>query len=124
MTDKKTILIVDDEQDFVKTTSLRLRFEGYDTVEANDGLAALERVKERKPDLILLDIMMPGMSGVEVFERLRSNEDTNSIPIIFLTVWERLLPGGNEGEGLRRHLIKPFDFHKLIQTVKDMLGEA
>ena len=119
----KLILIVDDEKDFVKTTALRLGHEGYEIEEANDGTEALEKVAAKKPDLILLDIMMPGMTGTEVYEKLRAEPDTASIPIIFLTVWERLLPGTVEpDEGRYRFLMKPFDFQKLLQTIHDLIG--
>lgn len=119
----KLILIVDDEQDFVKTTALRLRFEGYDVAEACDGKKAIACIKQQKPDLILLDIMMPGMNGVEVCEKLRANPETSRIPIIFLTVWERLLPRAeSKNQEIYRHLIKPFDFNKLIETIRDLIG--
>jgi CheY-like chemotaxis protein len=118
----KLILIVDDEQDFVKTTALRLRFEGYDVVEAGDGITAVKSAKEHTPDLILLDIMMPGMNGVEVCDKLRTDPETSRIPIIFLTVWERLLPGAeSKNKDIYRHLIKPFDFNKLIEMIRDMI---
>ncbi|MFH1829375.1 MAG: response regulator [Pseudomonadota bacterium] len=122
MSENKRILLVDDEEDFVKSTALRLRFEGYEVLEASDGPSAVDIAMKKKPDLILLDIMMPGLSGVEVCEKLHSDPKTSHIPIIFLTVWDRLVPeSALRGVNQHKCLIKPFDFQNLIDMIKDSL---
>ncbi|MFA4875071.1 MAG: response regulator [bacterium] len=121
--DKKRVLIVDDEADFVETASQRLSFEGFEIAEALDGETALALIQKGAiPDIILLDIMMPGMNGIDVFSKLRSDPRTADVPIIFLTVWEHLIPGA----ALRSKtpcatLRKPFDFDDLIKLMRDML---
>ena len=85
MTDKKTILIIDDEPDTLTYFSSLLEDNGYATVTACDGKAAIERVKESPPDLITLDITMPEKSGVRCYRELRENEEWRSIPVIMIT---------------------------------------
>ena len=80
---KKTILIVDDEPRMVRFVKMNLDLEGYLTLEANNGLQALEKVRNHQPDLILLDVEMPGMDGFETLHRIREVSDA---PVIMLTV--------------------------------------
>ncbi|MBD0268145.1 MAG: response regulator [Cyanobacteria bacterium Co-bin8] len=99
-----------------------LALEGYDVVEADCGPQALELVQETCPDLILLDVMMPGMSGFEVCRRLKKNESTRLIPVVFLT-------GSNERQvrlegiqaGADDFLTKPFDQAELTARVKSLV---
>jgi two-component system alkaline phosphatase synthesis response regulator PhoP len=81
----KRILIADDEPDILEIISYNLTKEGYEVKTASDGKSALEKVQSFKPDLVILDIMMPGMSGVEVCRILRTKPDLNDMLIIFLT---------------------------------------
>ena len=85
MTDqpKKRIVVVDDEPRMVRFVKMNLDLEGYQTLEANDGFQALEKVREYQPDLVLLDVEMPGLDGFETLKRLREISD---IPVIMLTV--------------------------------------
>jgi two-component system KDP operon response regulator KdpE len=85
MTDqpKKRIVVVDDEPRMVRFVKMNLDLEGYQTLEANDGFQALEKVREYQPDLVLLDVEMPGLDGFETLKRLREISDT---PVIMLTV--------------------------------------
>lgn len=80
--DKPKILIVDDETDVVDFVENTLRAEGFEVISAYDGIGALDIVATEKPDLVLLDIMMPMMSGYEVCEQIRANPDTRHIPVI------------------------------------------
>ena len=80
-----TILVVDDIPTNIRILERKLLKENYTIISANSGKAALEMVEKNKPDLILLDVMMPHMSGFEVCKILKSNPKTKSIPIIFLT---------------------------------------
>src|ERR1019366_10732812 len=80
-----TILVVDDQPINVQLLRRKLEHDKLEVLTANNGLEALEQVKAHKPDLILLDLMMPDMDGIEVCERLQERSDTRSIPVIFVT---------------------------------------
>src|SRR5574344_2918054 len=80
-----TILIVDDIHANVLLLQAILKHNQYKTITANSGLECLKKLQEEKPDLLLLDIMMPGMNGYEVAQRAKQNPDTKDIPIIFVT---------------------------------------
>ncbi len=79
---KPKILVVDDETDVVEFIGRTLQTEGFDVVSAYDGIAALDLVDSERPDLVLLDIMMPMMSGYEVCEQIKANPQTKGIPVI------------------------------------------
>ena len=116
------LLIVDDEKDTLKLVSLMLERQGYEVVSALDGPTALELVKSEKPDLILLDIMMPGMDGFEVCEKLKSSPETASIAVIFMT-------GKTDKEdkdkgialGAIDYIFKPFDIEDVQTRIKTHL---
>ncbi len=79
------ILVVDDNRSIVRTLELVLKRHGYRVITANDGYEALEKARLEKPDVILLDVVMPGIDGYEVCERLQARPDTRDIRVIFLT---------------------------------------
>jgi DNA-binding response OmpR family regulator len=79
------ILVVDDEPDVVSLLEATLRADGFDVVKAYDGIGALDLISSEKPDLVLLDIMMPMMSGYEVCEQIKSNPQTRNIPVVCLS---------------------------------------
>lgn len=83
--EKYKILVVDDEPDVVEFLERTLKTEGFNVITAYDGISALDLASVEKPDLILLDIMMPMMSGYEVCEQIKSNPQTQAIPIICIT---------------------------------------
>ena len=116
------ILVVDDEEDNVLWVSDRLSAQGYEILTAGDGEEALRLAIEQQPDLILLDIMMPGLDGLEVCRRLRSRAALPFIPIIFLSALAQsrdvvagLDAGGDE------YLTKPIDPEQLVARVRSML---
>jgi phosphate regulon transcriptional regulator PhoB len=121
----KTILIVDDEKDIVDLISYNLEKEGFATIKAYDGESALELVKARKPDLVLLDLMLPGIRGLEVCKFIRKNQDTESLPIIMLTAKgeqvDKIL--GFE-MGADDYITKPFNVRELIARVRAVLRRA
>ncbi|MFC7483159.1 response regulator [Luedemannella flava] len=82
---RQRILVVDDDVDIARFVEMNLRMEGFDVVVAHDGVAALEEVAARRPDLVLLDVAMPRLDGVEVTKRLRADAMTSAIPVIMLT---------------------------------------
>ncbi len=117
MEPKKTVLIVEDEKNIVDIVRFNLQREGYDTLEAYDGEAGLALARERKPDLILLDVMMPKMMGFDVCRALRGEGD--NVPVIILTAREeeedKIL--GLE-IGADDYITKPFSMRELMARVK------
>ena len=116
------ILIVDDHEDNVELLRARLESWGYDTTEARDGAAALTSVASAPPDLILLDVMMPSIDGIEVARRIKGNGDLPFIPIIMQTALDST---ESKVEGLEAgaddYITKPIDFAELRARVRSML---
>jgi len=120
---KNTILIVDDSVDTVELLKKRLTFEGYQTLLAYNGEQALEQAAEHNPDLIVLDIMMPGMDGYQVCEKLKESKNTRYIPILMLTAKSELehkIKGLDLGAN--DYLAKPFDYKELSARIKSLLA--
>jgi DNA-binding response OmpR family regulator len=82
---EKTILVVDDEQDILDLVVYNLEQEGYKTISADDGEEAIQKAVAAAPDLIILDIMLPGKDGLEVLREIRKHPNAQNIPVIFLT---------------------------------------
>ncbi|AEH50682.1 response regulator [Pseudothermotoga thermarum] len=120
----KKILVVDDSDVLRKIVVFNLQKEGYSVFEARNGVEALQLVEQIKPDLVILDVMMPEMDGFEVLRRLRSNPAYNSIFVIMLTA-----KGGEEDPkiaaslGANGFLTKPFSPVKLLEEVRRVVGE-
>lgn len=122
---KKKILIVDDERDIVVILKLALGKEGYEVIEAFDGLEALEKAAEVKPDLILLDIMMPKMDGLSVNLKLKEDTATAKIPVIVITgrgQFKELIDARKDIE-IYAYLEKPFTVAMLMGKIKEALGD-
>ncbi|MCU0914553.1 MAG: response regulator [Planctomycetes bacterium] len=116
------ILVVDDEPDLVSTVEYRLKFANCNVVTAANGQEGLERAAAEKPDLILLDTNMPGMSGHEMLERLRADPALKHIPVIMLTA--RCEPqdiAAASARGISDYLTKPFDFAQLLERIHTIL---
>jgi DNA-binding response OmpR family regulator len=117
------ILAVDDEKNVVRLLQIRLKALGYEVTPAHDGEAALRRIAESQPDLVLLDVMMPKMDGFEVLRRLKSDPATAQIPVIMLTArgqFDDLAHG--YGEGAHWYIHKPFDMAELEGLVFRVIG--
>lgn len=120
--DKKTILIVDDEKPIMDILVYNLKKEGYETLEAGDGITAVNVALENKPDLILLDIMLPGMDGLTVCKKIRN---TLNIPIIMLSAKDEEIDKILGLElGADDYITKPFSVRELIARVKANLRKA
>ena len=121
---KKRILIVDDEPDLVETIQVSLELEDYECLLAYDGFRGFERAQKEKPDLIILDVMLPGMNGYKVCRLLKFDEKFKHIPIIMLTAeaQEKDRLTGKE-TGADFYMTKPFSADKLLAKVKEYLGE-
>jgi len=121
----QSVLIVDDESYIVTSLSYVMKNAGFEVDSAGDGEEALEKVKAKAPDLVILDIMMPKLDGFEVCKQIRSNPDWNSVRIIMLTAKGR----DSEREkglelGADDYLTKPLSTRDILQRAKDMLAAA
>jgi DNA-binding response OmpR family regulator len=119
----KKILIADDEPNIVTALEFLLERNGYEVVIARNGGAALKLVEEHKPDLVLLDVMMPVKSGYEVCQRMRERADWRQIKIIMLTAKGRdveMSKGLSIGADL--YITKPFSTQELVAKINGLLG--
>lgn len=113
---KRKVLVVDDEEDVVKALKLRLKANGFDVVLASDSIQAFTMANKENPDLIILDIMLPGGGGFAVAERLKQSQVTQCIPIIFLTG----ISGGEKRAytlGASGYVMKPYHPEELLETI-------
>ncbi len=119
------ILVVDDEIYIVHILDFSLGMEGYEVVTALDGEEALRKVKEAKPDLIVLDIMMPKMDGYETCKALKSDDSTKDIPVILLSAKGRNVDMQTGYDvGADDYITKPFSPRKLVDRINAMLGQT
>ena len=119
---KERILVVDDEEDILELVCFNLKKEGYSVIPADTGEKALELARKEQPDLLVLDLMLPGMDGLEVAKFLKNNSETNKIPIVMLTA------RGEESDvvkglelGADDYVTKPFSPKILVARVKAVL---
>ena len=118
----KRILVVEDDEHIVKALSIRLKSKGYEVLAAYDAIMAMQKAMANPPDLILLDITMPGGDGLSLAERLKSSTKTESLPIIFLTASKQSdLRQRALSLGAVAFFEKPFDFEELLATVRAAL---
>ncbi|MCX6818668.1 MAG: response regulator [Candidatus Aenigmarchaeota archaeon] len=121
--DGKKIMVVDDEENLLELVSVILREEGFDVITATNGKECLDKLKTTKPDLVLLDMMMPGMSGRETCEKIRNDPKTKDIKVVFLTV-ARFSETGKEilrKMNVLDYITKPFDNQDLIRRIRKLL---
>ena len=120
----KKILVVDNEEDLVETLKKRLQTNGYEVLTATNGNEALNQVRQNRPDLIVLDVMMPGMDGVQLAQTLRLEASTKTIPIIFLTALQSKEEEQTVGDRVSGQIIlaKPFEAKKLLQQIETIFN--
>jgi len=118
----KKILIVDDETDLLKVTLLRLKKTGYEAFGSVDGRGALDLARQIIPDLIILDVYLPGINGDDVAKILKKDNELKHIPIILISATTRTLDVKARECGADGYLIKPFEPEELIGIVKKILG--
>jgi DNA-binding response OmpR family regulator len=123
-TQRKRVLVADDDPDILKIVAANLRAEGFEVDAVSNGLEAQARAVRTLPDLIVLDVTMPGRDGLEVLTALRARPDTRDIPVVLLTarssdsdVWE----GWKAGAAY--YLTKPFETDQLLQFVNSVLKQ-
>ncbi len=122
MANSKKILVVEDDADIRKMLSMRLEIDGYEVIEAEDGEQGLDKIKSDKPNLVILDLILPKMNGFEVCRMVRFDDENKNIPIIVLSA----LSDQNEREkatesGVDAYFIKPFDLGLLLSKIKSLL---
>ena len=117
------LVVVEDEPDLVEVLVRRLEAEGFDVAACYDGEEALRLIRSEKPDLVLLDVMIPKVDGYQVCRKLKSDAATRDIPVLILTVramdedTQRSLEHGAAG-----HLVKPFNHETLLSKIRDCLN--
>ncbi len=119
-TTKEKILLVDYEEDSIRALEVRLRANGYDVLVASNSIQGIMTAQKEKPNMIILDIMIPGGGGFAVAEQLKLSTDTRDIPIMFLTG----ISGGEEKAskaGVCSYLMKPYDADELLGVIKRTL---
>ena len=123
MTKPASILVVDDDPEIVTMLSTRLGKRGYKISTAEDGHRALEVAKRERPDLVLLDVMMPGKSGWEVARALKQDPLTQNVKIVMVTaIGEKTNEITAPIYGADAHVDKPFEFDKLERVIGQLLG--
>jgi two-component system cell cycle response regulator DivK len=121
---KKLILLVEDNEDILQLTQLVLKTRGYEVAVAKNGLEAVEKAMSELPDLILMDLFMPVMDGIQATARIRSNAKTKDIPIVALTASAR--PNDRErslAAGCDDFIAKPYTYHELIGLIENRLTD-
>jgi DNA-binding response OmpR family regulator len=126
MSDKKPLLLIaDDDPEILTMLSVRLNKKGYEVIEAVDGLQTLKFARERRPDLVILDVMMPGKNGWEVARELRSDPELRHIGIVMLTaIGEGMNEMTSPLYGVDEYIDKPFDFTDLEERLRKVLERS
>ena len=121
--DAPLILCADDDEDILSLVALRLRRAGYEVVQAHDGHEALELARSRRPDVAVLDVMMPRLTGHEVLAAIRADDELRELKVVLLSarVQEVDVERGMEA-GADAYLAKPFRAEDLLDQVKDLLA--
>jgi DNA-binding response OmpR family regulator len=121
----KTILLVDDERDLVFYTKLFLEERGYEVIEAYDGREALDKLDQMRPDLVILDVAMPRLSGWDVLRIMQSEEDKQGIPVLMLTARAEDADKARGWElGVTWYQTKPFELDELAMVIERILAAA
>lgn len=118
------ILICDDDADLVGLVTARLRSEGYEVISTKNGSDVLKLAEERRPDLVLLDALVPGLHGFEVCKALKSRPETRAIPVFLMTAVytkSRYKQEAISQLGAQEYLLKPIDIDELVSRVKKFL---
>ena len=120
-----TVLVVDDDRDIRELVAMKLKLDGIDVLEAPNGLAALEVLGANEVDLVILDLMMPVMDGVETCRAIRANDSWKNLPVIMLTARARSDDVEHGFDiGATDYVIKPFSPRELLSRVRGTLARA
>jgi DNA-binding response OmpR family regulator len=119
------VLVVDDEENIVEFIKLGLKYEGFQVESIADGLQALPTAQRINPDLVILDLMLPGIDGLEVCRRLRTNPTTRDIPVLMLTAKDEVKDRvAGLKTGADDYLTKPFSFEELVERIRAILRRS
>jgi len=127
MSDKQLILVVDDDPDLVESVSMKLESEDFRVAKAYDGIEAMDRIKEERPALIILDVMMPRKNGYELCDELKSSDEYKDIVVVLLTAVADAVTStsythmGGKTTLADDFIPKPIELDKLMEMVKDNL---
>ena len=118
MPEKKLILIVDDDKAILDILRIKLGISGYDVVTVSNGKEAISLIGSVRPDIMLLDVLMPGIDGFEVLKRLRK---FSALPVIVISArYENAIEATKLGAS--DFIVKPFDFEKMLKTIERLIG--
>lgn len=121
---KHVVLVADDDPEIRSLLGIRLKKAGYEVLDAGDGDQTLERIREHKPDLVVLDVMMPGKNGWEVAKELRHDDELKDIGIVMLTaIGERINEMTSPLYGADAFVDKPFEFADLERQIREVIAK-
>jgi len=121
----RLVLVADDEEDILTLVTTVLQNAGHQVVPVRDGAEALAAVRDRKPDLAVIDISMPEVDGLEVLRRLRADAETSELPVVLLSAQAQEADVARGFEtGASAYVKKPFSPRELAQRVNDLLGSS
>lgn len=123
MAANQKVLVVDDDEHILRSLSQYLELEDFNVVSASSGVEALEKFTTEKPDLVVLDVMMPGMDGFQVLETLRKDAHKPNVPVLMLTARDQhadIMKGYQMGA--TSYLIKPFNLDELVDAIRELFA--
>lgn len=126
MADKKTILIIDDELDLLNLIKARLEYYDYEILHLSYGKDAVETVQAQKPDLVILDVMIPDKNGYDICNEIKHNSEITHIPVIIFTAkpeWKRDMDSLGRLVRADDYIAKPFDTQLLVDKIRKLLEE-
>ncbi len=119
---EKKILVIDDEPLVLEVLKIRLKMKNYEVITASDGAEGIESAMREKPDLIILDIIMPGLDGYQVCRKLKEDIKTKAIPVIMLTaLGQSAEREKGYSSGAYGYIFKPFDDEELLNSIEEAL---
>lgn len=120
---KKSVAIIEDEPFIIEALTFLLQNEGFDVAAISDGAKALDFIRNTEPNLIILDIMLPNVSGMKILEDIRALDEISHLPVLMLTAkGQKKDRRAAEDAGVSKFMTKPFDNEELIKHVKQMLN--
>ena len=123
--DKKKIMIVDDEIEFVEMITMRFRASGYEVMASHDGEGVIEKIRTEKPDLVLLDIMLPNVDGYIICSAIKKDAEFKKIPVILLTAKDTTSEADKLQEaGADYCMIKPFEPKELLDKIRELIKKS
>ena len=124
--DAKRVVCIEDEPEMIDLVRLILGRKGFNVIGANGGIEGLETVKRERPDLVLLDLMMPDMDGWEVYQQMKADDDLRNIPVVVVTAKAQSIDKvlGLHIAKVDDYITKPFGPQELLESVEKIIGEV